>query len=360
MAGSLQASGDAGGIPDARTQISGFVFALLLIDPDLVIVEANHAAEDLLGRSAKRLIGQPVRDILQFADDRIAQSLSHDDAQLVARGLPVSIGDKTRVINLTVSPLPSHPGWRVCTLSDAGQDDMSRNDEASASLAAPAILAHEIKNPLAAIRGAGQLIARKLDEGDKRLTNMIADEVDRIARLIDRMQELGSSKQEPLAPVNLHQSIRSAMATVRAAAKDRAELVEEFDPSLPDVSANKDALEQVLINLLSNAVDACESSESPEVMVRTRFVSGLAANVMRLGRSVRLPIEVTIYDNGPGLDPDLGDHIFEPFVTSKKNGQGLGLALVKKLVADMGGRISYRRDEARGLTLFRIHLARAD
>ena len=346
--------------PDAQAQIAGFIFALLLIDDNLVVSEANHAAEDLLGRSAKRLAGAKLTELIDFRGSGVEDKLSDASEQLVARKLPVTINGRARQINLTASPIASHPGWRVLTLSDAGDDDLDSQEDSSSSLKAPAILAHEIKNPLAAIRGAGQLIARKLDDQDKGLTSMIADEVDRIAGLIDRMQELGSQTTEPLEPVNPHQSIRTAMASVRAAAEGRAELLEEFDPSLPDVLANRASLEQILINLLTNAVDACSDTDEPKVTVRTRFVSGLGSNVFRLGRSVRLPVEISVVDNGPGLDPELGEQIFEPFVTSKQSGQGLGLALVKKLARDLGGRISHKRDEAASETSFRLHLSLAE
>lgn len=136
-------------------------------------------------------------------------------------------------------------------------------------------------------------------------------------------------------------------------------LREEFDPSLPSVLGNEGALVQVMVNLIANARDACATERNPEVTIRTRFVSGLVLNVIRLGRPVKLPIEVQVSDNGPGVDPALADHIFEPFVTSKPNGQGLGLALVRKLVRDMDGRITHERDEAAGQTHFRINLPMA-
>ena len=133
-------------------------------------------------------------------------------------------------------------------------------------------------------------------------------------------------------------------------------LEEEFDPSLPPVLGNEEALEQVMINLLANARDACADQEDARIVVRTRYVSGLIFNAIRPGRSIRLPIEVTVSDNGPGIDPDMRAHVFEPFVSSKKSGQGLGLALVRRLVQDMDGRIAHDRDEKAGLTNFRIHL----
>lgn len=342
--------------PDADAQLSGLTFAVLLLDPRGSVAEANHAAEDLIGRSAARMTGVLISDLVGFADERISAKLTEEDARLVARGVGASIAGQSHRVSVTLSPLGTHPGWRVLTISDARQDDMAHEGERDGPLRAPAVLAHEIKNPLTAIRGATQLIGRKLEEKDRPLAHMIADEVDRIANLIDRMQRLGSSTPEPVAPINLHEIIRNAVGTIRAGKGASIEMVEEFDPSLPPVLGNSDALEQVLINLLSNACDACSEVEDPRITLRTRFAGGLAVTRIRLGRSVRLPIEVSVSDNGSGLDPDLDEHLFEPFVTSKKGGQGLGLALCKKLVSDMHGRISHERDDRAGLTHFRIHL----
>lgn len=345
--------------PDPQAQIAGLVFALLLVDPQGRIAEANPAAENLLGRSASRLIGQPFADSVEIAEKRVLVRLEDPEAQLTARGLTIGTAAGTRQVNLTMSLVPTHPGWRVITLSDTGQAHMEKSVEDSLP-AAPSVLAHEIKNPLAAIRGAGQLLVRKLPEVDRPFARMIGDEVDRIARLVDRMQELGSRSSEPMAPINLHAIVRAALTLVRSVDDRGVSYVEEFDPSLPPVWASPDALQQVLINLLSNARDACAGAEGGgRIVVQTRFVSGLVMNVLRPGRSVRLPIELTVIDNGPGIDPGLRDRVFEPFVTSKKGGQGLGLALVRKLVSDMDGRIAHERDERGGLTRFRINLAMA-
>lgn len=351
----LAATAEPASRPDAVSQLAGFVFAVLLLDPDGRVIEANPAAEDMLGRSAHRLIGRNLADIASFGDPRVESGLAEPDAPLVARDVSLVAGTLTRRVNLTSSPLHSHPGWRAVTLSESGKGSEEQGE--GLELRAPAILAHEIKNPLAAIRGAGQLLARRLEARDKPLTDIISAEVHRIAGLIDRMQQLGSAPKPDGTSCNLHEAIRSALASVRAARGDGVELIEEFDPSLPPVAADATALQQVLINLVANASDACACVEHPRVEVRTRFVSGLVYNVIRFGKATRLPVEIIVVDNGPGIPPELRDHVFEPFVTGKAHGQGLGLALVRKLVRDMGGRIAHERDDKAGLTSFRINLA---
>jgi len=349
------------GRPDARAQLSGLIFALVLIDAQGLIAEVNHAAEDLLGTSASRLVGTRLIDRIGPLDPRVEARLAASDEALVARDLAVRVGGHEARVNLTASPLGGYPGWRVVTLSQIGHDEPGPGAR-EAMLGAPAVLAHEIKNPLAAIRGAGQLAARKLPHADRKLARMITDEVDRIARLIDRMQQLGSTRPGPVDPCNPHEAIRAAVATMRAASAEASgiEIREEFDPSLPPVLANRDALEQVLINLLSNARDAALSDGGPGlIIVQTRFVSGLAFSAIRNGRAVPLPIEITVSDDGAGIDPALRDHVFEPFVSSKPSGQGLGLSLVRKLVRDMNGNVSHERDPRSGLTHFRLHLPQA-
>ncbi len=345
--------------PDARAQLSGLIFAVVLLDAEGLIAEVNHAAEDLLGTSGSRLIGTRLTDRVGPLDPRVEARLLAGEEALVARDLSIRVGEAEVRINLTASPLGGYPGWQVVTLSQIGHDEAAHPGGGEAMLGAPAVLAHEIKNPLAAIRGAAQLAARKLPHADKKLARMITDEVDRIARLIDRMQQLGSTRTGAVEACNPHEAIRAAVATMRAANGTHGEvnIREEFDPSLPPVLANRDALEQVLINLISNARDAAlGKGGGGEIIVQTRFVSGLAFSAIRNGRAVPLPIEITISDNGPGIDPALQGHVFEPFVSSKPSGQGLGLSLVRKLVRDMNGNVSHDRDARSGLTHFRLHL----
>lgn len=342
--------------PDAEAQIAGMIFAIVLLDREGHIAKANNAAEQMLGRSARALIGKSLLDDLVIEDERVRGNLEKGETQLIARDLPIITGGRVKRVNFTSSPLDSHPGWRVITLSDVGKVGARDNEIEAREVRAPAILAHEIKNPLSAIRGASQLLTRRLDGRDRPLAQLISNEVDRIAALIDRMQQLGAKSAVDIEPCNPHESIRNAMAVVRASRLQSCELVEEFDPSLPDVAADRGALEQVLINLIGNACEACRDVHGARITVQTRYVSGLVSNAVRLGKAIKLPIEITVTDPGPGIDPHLRDHVFEPFVSSKPEGQGLGLALVRKLLRDMGGRISHERDERAGNTHFRINM----
>lgn len=346
-------------VPDAETQLSSLIFGVILLDSDLRIIDVNPAAEDYLGSSVKRLIGQAFVNVVEFEDALVLARLTYPAEGLTVRRLPIRIGRKNRLANLTVSPISDscgHVTQCVVSISDAGHVQRSGDTEQTGPFRAPAILAHEIKNPLAAIRGATQLIGRKLASDDTALIDIVTHEVDRIARLVDRMHLLGSEMCEPPIPCNSHEIIRSALSVVAASNPADITLLEEFDPSLPQILASRDALQQVIINLLSNALNACGENSDANVIVRTRYVSSGSISAIRDGRSQRLPIEISIVDNGPGIDPALQGDIFEPFVTNRMNGQGLGLALARKLMRDMNGLITHHRNDADGQTVFACYL----
>ncbi len=351
----MSAADTAAAAPPPEAQLGAMVFAVLLLDRGDVIRQANPASEDMLGSSAARLIGCPFGQAVRIPDRRVGESFADQDTRLIARGIAIETAAGERAVNLTSSPMPAFPGWRVVTLSDVGQAALDIA-EAPVPISAPSVLAHEIKNPLCAIRGASQLLERRSDERSRPLARMISQEVDRIAALIDRMQQLGSRSAPVIESCNLHEVVRNALGVVAAAQGGGVRFVEEFDPSLPAVDVDRVSLEQILINLLSNACDASDSLVEAEIIIRTRYVGGLVFSAMRLGRTVRLPIELSVIDRGPGVPSELREHIFEPFVTGRKNGQGLGLALVQKLVRDMGGRIGHHRDDATGTTQFRLNL----
>lgn len=346
----------------AQRQLSSLSLAVVLLTPGQKIAAANPAAEQFLGQSFRRLADRALAQFLVFDEPRLAERLAEVDAQVSARATGIYVlGQGPRRVDVTVSPVIDQPGWQVLSLHDISSAEAispspTANDDSV--LRAPEILAHEIKNPLAGIRGAAQLLGRKLEGSDLALTGLIADEVDRIAKLIDQMQSLTRRTPPELSPCNLHEAVRRARAIIEVSG-NAPPIVEEFDPSLPPVLGNVDALVQVVINLIANAADACRAMPEPRIAVRTRFASGLQLHRGVDGKPVRLPIELRVSDNGQGIDPAMRDHVFEPFVTTKKSGQGLGLALVRRLVRDMNGRIGHDRDDARGITHFRVHLPMA-
>lgn len=348
---------------EAQRQLASLSLGVVLLAPGQTIAGANPAAEHLLGQSVRRMKGRPLSELLEFGESRLAERLREHDAQLSARATTVAVaGLGQRMVDVTLAPLIDRAGWQVLSLHDIGGAEAMRETQASGEdrpIRAPEVLAHEIKNPLAGIRGAAQLLGRKLEGNDLTLTTLIADEVDRIAKLIDQMQSLSRRSVPVLAPCNLHEAVRRARAVIEAGGRAPA-IAEEFDPSLPLVMGNADALVQVLINLLSNAVEAASTARQPSVTVRTRFASGLQLHRTIDGNAVRLPIEIRVSDNGAGIPADMRDHVFEPFVSTKKSGQGLGLALVRRLISDMNGRITHDREDAKGLTHFRVHLPVAD
>lgn len=358
---------DAAPVPDVSRQLASLPQAVILLEPGLRIASANPAAEQFFGQSLRRLAGRELAEAVAFSEPRLVDRLADGETPVSARNIVVMVkGMGSRRIDMTASPVADSPGWQLLTFHDYSANEMFSDHSGSgegALLRGPEIIAHEIKNPLAGIRGAAQLLGRKANRKDRALTELITSEVDRIATLIERMQKLSRRTPAPVEPCNLHQTIRRAIAVLDAAqegVRAPVRIREEFDPSLPPVLGSPDGLVQILINLISNAREACAGLDNAEVTVRTRFSSGLQLLVADSGETLRLPIEVRISDNGPGIDPAMRDHIFEPFVTGKNSGQGLGLALVRKLVRDMNGRIGHERDEARGLTHFRVHLPLAN
>jgi two-component system nitrogen regulation sensor histidine kinase GlnL len=351
------------GVPDARRQLASLPLAVVLLAPGMRIAAANPLAEQFFGQGAGRLTRHALTDLISFEEARMIDRLTDAEAPVSARdtGIVVS-GLGPRRVDITAAPVADCPGWQVLTIDDTSALEALGEDSGGGDnlfLRGPEILAHEIRNPLAGIRGAAQLLSRKLGDKDRPLTDLITAEVDRVAGLIERMQMLSGKTVPAVVPCNLHEIVRRAIAVIEAGNPDGQPGNRHSRGIRPLSAASAGRTRRT----------GAGAAQSPRQCARGLRRTGrrhdlgahalfqrLAAQLADSGAPVRLPVEIRISDNGPGVPVSMREHLFEPFVTSKKSGHGLGLAVVRKLVRDMNGRISHERDEALGLTHFRIHL----
>lgn len=317
--------------------------AVLALDPDGCIARANAACEQLLNWSERAMRGLPLAAVLPGQPRRADDFAAFDAEVETARGL------KLRV-DIAEAALPDRPGWRVVMLHPAGPRRFDRSAGSRAAVGAAAMLAHEIKNPLSGIRGAAQL----LDAGE--LTTLIVDEVDRIAGLIDRMQNFTDTRPLLLSTENIYPLLAHVRQVATAGFARDVSWEERFDPSLPPAQVSGDALVQVLLNLVKNAAEATASQADRRIILATAYRHGTAVSVGPDRPRRPAPIEIAVIDNGPGAPADIADQLFAPFVSGRPEGQGLGLALVDKLVRDMGGLVRYAREGEPAVTVFRLLL----
>lgn len=351
-------------LPDAVTILAAMPVAVVVLSEENRFTYANPAAEQFLGLSFPQLAQLSLDDVLPDdsplflmvgqlrtgATSIADHDLSFDGPRLHKTGISVQ-----------GTTLAEDPGSVLLILQD-GTTVRSLDRQIAARNAArsitgmAAILAHEIKNPLSGIRGAAQLLESSVVEADQELTVLIRDEADRIRALVDRMEVFGEKPVE-MEAVNIHRVLEHVRRLARSGFGEGLRFSESYDPSLPSVWGNRDQLVQVLLNLVKNAADSLRSAGTTEgeITLVTRYQHGLRlATPTSDTDRVELPLLVVVRDNGPGISEDIRPHLFEPFVSSKPSGQGLGLALVAKIIADHGGLIEV--ESRSGRTEFRLHL----
>ena len=334
--------------------------AMIVIDEAARVQHVNAAAEMLINLSAQNIVGRVLPDILAMPD-----GYAGEDAPFAAYDatLRLARGGALRA-DVFVTPFAEYAGWKLVSMYSGAAThrvgNRAHGGGARAAVRIAAMLAHEIKNPLAGIKGAAQLLARSVDSSAQRLTRLIQDEVDRVASLIDRMEGFTDTRKLERQAENIHALVDHAREVALSGFGDRLVIRELYDPSLPDVLVHRDTMVQVVLNLLKNAAETAEPGKKRRVTITTSFRHGVSVAVDEGGRRVSLPIELCIIDDGPGAPPEIVDNLFDPFVSSKPKGQGLGLALVDKLTRDMGGIVQYAREGAPEQTVFRLLLPRAD
>lgn len=347
--------------PDPDLVLNALPHPVMVIGAEGRIIDANYAAETFFEVSALHLRRLVLKDLVPFASpllalvDQVRRTGATVNEYRVDLGTPRVAGE--RHVDLHVMPLPERPGHIVVmlqerTMADKMDRQLTHRSAARSVTALAAMLAHEIKNPLSGIRGAAQLLEQSAAPDDRTLTKLICDEADRIVTLVDRMEVFGDERPVQRGPVNIHTVLDHIKRLAQSGFARNIRITEEYDPSLPPVFANQDQLIQVFLNLVKNAAEALHDTPDAEIQLTTAFRPGVRLSLPGTKSRVSLPMEFCVKDNGPGVPADLMPNLFDPFVTTKPTGSGLGLALVAKIIGDHGGIIECESQPRR--TIFRV------
>ena len=346
----------------ADAVLNALPFPVVLISGEGRVADANVAAEAFFEVSLPLLRRYVLRDLVPFGSpllalvDQVRARGAAVNEYRVDLGTPRNPGE--RVVDLHVAAVPERPGHVVVMLqkrsiAEKMDRQLTHRGAARSVVALASMLAHEIKNPLSGIRGAAQLLEQSASDDDRTLTRLICDEADRIVKLVDRMEVFADERPIDRKPINIHQVLEHVKRLGQSGFARHIKLVEEYDPSLPPVFGNRDQLVQVFLNLIKNAAEAIgETASDGEIQLTTAFRPGVRLSLPGSKSRVSLPLEFCVKDNGPGVQEDLLPHLFDPFVTTKPSGTGLGLALVAKIVGDHGGVIECESQPRR--TIFRV------
>jgi two-component system, NtrC family, nitrogen regulation sensor histidine kinase GlnL len=330
-----------------RTVLDALPNPIIVLDEQNRIVVTNGAAEDFFQLSDAVLLRSSLGDLLSFSSPVMHSVQQVRELGGVVNEYSVNIGTPRmggeRDVDIQTSVVNDDARFVVLMVqrrSMAQKFDLQLAHQGAARSVSgmAAMLAHEIKNPLSGIRGAAQLLEPALSNEDRVLARLICDETDRIRDLVDQMEVFSDERPLAMKPINIHVVLDRVKNLVAAGGYEGVSLREDYDPSLPAVLGNLDQLVQVFLNLAKNGAEAMvEAGEQGELLLTTAFRPGMKLSVPGSVERISLPLEVCIHDHGPGVARELMPHIFEPFVTSKPQGKGLGLALVAKIVRDHGG-----------------------
>jgi len=336
---------------------------ILILHSGNKIADANSAAEGFFEVSLRSLRQRRLEDVVPFGSPLFAL-VEHVRSQNASiNEYRVDIGNpkigSDRIVDIHASPLPQADGVLIMlqerTIADKMDRQLVHRGAARSVSALASMLAHEIKNPLSGIRGAAQLLETAVSDEDRALTRLICDETDRIVKLVDRMETFSDERLLERESINIHVVLDHVKRLALAGFARHIRIVEVYDPSLPPVFGNRDQLVQVLLNLVKNAAESIgPDSLNGEIQLTTAYRPGVRLRTSGSNVPVSLPLEICVRDNGPGVAPELVPHLFDPFVTTKASGSGLGLALVAKIIGDHGGMVECESQPRR--TSFRVLL----
>jgi two-component system nitrogen regulation sensor histidine kinase GlnL len=333
--------------PLARIILDAIPNPLVVIDEHDRVSLANSAAENFFQISSSMLQRLKLSDLVPFSSPVIGAVAQAREQASAVNEYSIAVGSPRlggeRIVDLQAAPVNEDPRFAVIMLLERSMahkiDRQLTSRGAALSVSGMAsMLAHEIKNPLAGIRGAAQLLEPALGAEDRTLARLICDETDRIRDLVDQMEVFSDERPLDRRPVNIHVVLERVKQLLLAGMAPGVTVREDYDPSLPPVLGNRDQLVQVFLNLAKNAAEAITiGGEAGEITLTTAFRPGVRLTVPGSGERITLPLEVCVHDTGPGVAEELRQNIFDPFVTTKPGGRGLGLALVAKIVRDHGG-----------------------
>ena len=337
--------------------------AIIVVDRDGVCRLLNAAAEDLIQVGRKTLLGRRLSEVIPedcplfslIEQCRLSRS-AVSDAEMQIDGPRLRLEH----VSVEVAPLDDPNGSVAISMRDRGLEHRMARQGAAAEAAQSVrsmagMLAHEIKNPLAGIRGAAQLLESILPPADAALAALIREESDRIVGLVNGVEIFADDRAPVLSVVNVHEALDHVCKLARVSFARHATLREYYDPSLPSLRGNRDLLIQIFLNLVKNAAEACDGGE---IVVTTSYQAGFRIGERNKAHRQPRRIAVTIADNGPGVPEALLGNLFDPFVTSKPGGRGLGLPLVAKLVRAHDGVIEFQSKP--GATRFTVLLPISD
>lgn len=339
---------------------------VIVCGEDRQIVFVNYAAEAFFGASLSVLSRQRLDDLIAFGSPIIGLVGAVMERRAPMTEYRVRVGSSRfgdaaddRIVDVFASPISDTDGrvallFQERTMADKIDRQLVSRGAARSVTGLAAMLAHEIKNPLSGIRGAAQLLEQSVTSDELPLARLIREETDRIVDLIDRVEVFGDDRPIEREPINIHVVLDRVKLLAKSGVARNITFSEDYDPSLPPVFGNRDQLIQVFLNLVKNAAEALERTQKPEIRLSTAFRPGIRIAVQGVNERISLPLEIVVEDNGPGVPPELLPILFDPFVTTKANGSGLGLALVAKIVGDHGGVID--SDSRPGRTRFRVLL----
>ncbi|WP_373050953.1 two-component system sensor histidine kinase NtrB [Thalassovita aquimarina] len=335
----------------------------VIVDPQDNICDINPAAEGFLNASVKTILGEPVWDRIMI-DAPLEEAFERaraTNSPLFVNDVDVGTGSRAPLhCNLQIAPLQGQPGHMIFLISPrelAGRmtQNHSVKSAAKSAIGMAEMLAHEIKNPLAGITGAAQLLSMNLSAEDMEMTDLIVSESRRIVKLLEQVEQFGNLSEPHRVPVNLHDVLDRARRSALLGFGAHMKIVEDYDPSLPLALGDSDQLLQVVLNLIKNAAQAADK-EGGTIRLHTFYEHSFRLRRAD-GTGQSLPLQIEIIDDGPGLPDDIKGDIFDPFVSGRENGTGLGLALVSKIISDHDGWISV--DSVPGRTVFKISLPMA-